>query len=108
MTNTSAAPAAATAATTEPAAATSQGAGTTPTQPIKTAAPTFDEKLSALLKEAGGFEVAAGGQKHKFENADQLKRYLQRNIPVDNALKQLSEEKSKLQPFAEAAAALVV
>jgi len=106
MTDTTATPAATTAATTEPAAATSQGAGTMPTKPIQVAQPSPNEKLAAALKEMGGLEVTAGGAKHKIDSVDALIRHLQRGIPVDSVLKQVSEEKSKLQPFAEAVKAL--
>lgn len=98
-----AAPAAAPAATTE--TATSAAPGGVPGPSPAATAPSVEQRIADLLKD-GGLEVTAGGAKHKIQDVDSLKRYLQRGIPADSVLKQVAEERSKLAPVAQALQAL--
>lgn len=95
-----AAPTAAPVATT-PAETAPSAAGGKAAPPAAPVAPSVEQQIADLLK-GGGLEVTAAGAKHKIQDVDTLKRYLQRGIPADSVLKQVAEEKSRLAPIAEA------
>lgn len=100
MSDTTAAPAAPAAPTTNAPAEATLSPADTGAKPAA-APPSAQERLEAVLREVGGLEVKAGGKTHKVDSVEKLLRYAQRGLPVEQSLETLAKQRAELEPVAQ-------